>query len=145
LTQKRKLGRAFKMELIKLKGRSFYTDVESFQNAIERLFQEIQKRKEHKNIKVEVIEADSESIEIVITQIDSKANRDIKEMVDEVEDGDFKMLKESLTNLCDWSIESDSENGGYRVNYLSESTEEKSKKLVDAPDGFRHILRFYKK
>jgi len=145
LAQKRKLGRAFKMELIKLKGRSFYTDVESFQNAIDRLFQEIQKRKEHKSIKVEVIEPDAQSIEIVITQIGSKANRDIKEMVDEVEDGDFKMLKETLTNLCDWSIESDSENGGYRVNYLSESTKQKSEKLLDTPNGFKYILRFYKK
>jgi len=145
LAQKRKLGRAFKMELIKLKGRSFYTDVESFQNAIDRIFQEIKKRKGHKNIRVEVIEVDAESIEIVITQIGSRANRSIKEMIDEVEDGDFKMLKETLTNLCDWSIESDSENGGYRVNYLSESTKEKSEKLSETPDGFKHILRFYKK
>jgi len=144
MQEKKKLGREFKVELIKLKGRSFYTDVEKFRYAIEKIFEEIQKREEFKNIKVEVVEPKSEYMELKITQLTSTANRSAKDMLNEVKDGDFKMLKDNLKNLCDWSIESSYEDKGYRVNYLRDSNSKEIEKLNDIPQGFTHILRFYK-
>ncbi len=144
IQQKKKLGRKFKIDLIKLEGRTFYTDVEKFQLAIKKIFEEIKKRNFF-NIKVEVIEPNSESIEIVITQLDSKAGKSAYDMLKEVEDGDFGMLKENLKNLCDWSIESSYEGENYRVNYLRQSSIKEIEKLDYKPNGFTHILRFYKK
>ena len=144
MQEKKKLGREFKVELIKLKGRSFYTDVEKFRYAIEKIFEEIQKREEFKNIKVEVVEPKSEYMELKITQLTSTSNRSPKEMLNEVKDGDFKMLKDNLQNLCDWSIESSYEDKGYRVNYLRDSNSKEIEKLNDIPQGFTNILRFYK-
>lgn len=145
LEHQKKLGRKFSIELIKLKGRTFYTDVEKFRDSINRIFEEIKKRDKDYEIVVEVVEADSESIELKITQLNSFSNRSAKEMLEEVEDGDFKILKENLLNLCDWSVESRNEQESYRVNYLKSSNINEIEKLSNDIDGFTHILRFYKK
>ena len=143
IQQKKELGRKFIIELIKLEGRTFYTDVEKFKLAIKKIFEEIKKRNFF-NIRVEFIELNSESIEIIITQINSESQRSSKEMLKEVEDGDFKMIKNSLKNLCDWSIESSYEGKGYRVNYLRQPLIKEVEKLEVIPKGFTHRLRFYK-
>ncbi len=145
LEEQKKLGRRFSVDLIKLKGRTFYTDVEKFQESVGRIFEEIKKRDNAHEIQVEVVEPNAEFIELKIIQLNSFANRSAKEMLDEVNDGDFKMLKENLTNLCDWSIESSYEQESYRVNYLRSSNIQEIEKLNFSVDGFTHILRFYKK
>jgi len=144
LEHQKKLGRKFSVELIKLKGRTFYTDVEKLQDAIGRIFEEIKKRDAYE-IHIEVVEPNSESIELKIKQLNSSANRSSKEMLKEVNDGDFKIIKENLTNLCDWSIETNYEQGSYRVNYLRMSNIHEIEKPSNSVDGFTHILRFYKK
>jgi len=144
LEHQKKLGRKFSVELIKLKGRTFYIDVEKLQDTIGRIFEEIKKRDAYE-IQVEVVEPNSESIELKITQLNSSSNRSAKEMIKEVDDGDFKIIKENLTNLCDWSIETNYEQGSYRVNYLRMSNIHEIEKTSNRVDGFTHILRFYKK
>ena len=144
LEEQEKLGWEFSVDLIKLKGRTFYTDVEKFQESLGRIFEEIKKRDAYE-IRIEVIEPNAEFIELKITQLNSSANRSSKEMLKEVDDGDFKILKENLTNLCDWSIESSDESESYRVNYLRMSKTQEIEKLPHGVDGFTHILRFYKK
>ncbi len=145
LLQKKKLGRKFKLELIKLKGRSFYTDVEKFVNSIDRIFNEMKKRDNFKQIKVEAFEPSAEYIEIKIIQFTSEAGRSAEEMLKESENGDWKILKDNLNNLCDWSIESSHEGQNYRVNYLRDTTVKGIDNILYKPDGFTHILRFYNK
>ena len=145
LEEQKKLGRKFNVDLVKLKGRTFYTDVAKFKESIGRIFEEIKKRDDAHKIRVEVLEPDAESIELKITQLNSFANRSAKEMLEEVDDGDFKILKESLINLCDWSIESSYEQESYRVNYLRSSKIQEIEKPILSIDGFTHMLRFYKK
>lgn len=144
LEEQEKLGGEFGVDLIKLKGRTFYTDVEKFQESIGRIFEEIRKRNAYE-ICIEVVEPNAEFIELKITQLNSSANRSSKEMLNKVDDGDFKILKENLTNLCDWSIESSNKQESYRVNYLRSSNVKEIEKLSYDVDRFTHILRFHKK
>jgi len=66
-------------------------------------------------------------------------------MLEEIRNGDFAGIKDNLTNLCDWSIESSFEDENYRVNYLKPSSIKEIEKLEYKPQGFTHILRFYNK
>jgi len=141
LKQQKKLGKDFKVELIKLQGKEFYTDVEKFENSIERIFDAIKIRKEHNKVTIKIEEPDNETIEIIITQHGSCSYKSSEDMLRAVEGGDLNILKENLTNLCEWSIEDSYEDEGFRVNCFSDEIE-----LLDkTPDGFTHILRFYKK
>ncbi|MBN2824488.1 MAG: hypothetical protein JXQ76_04120 [Campylobacterales bacterium] len=135
----------FKIETIKLKGKSFYTDVEVFQNVLDRIFSEIKKRQEFPKIRVECVEDEQgEYIELHITQIGSYANRSKEEMLNIANGGDSDEIKKSLQNLCDWSIESSYEGEHYRINYLKSSDSQEVEVLDSKPDGFTHIMRFYR-
>ncbi|SFV57835.1 hypothetical protein MNB_SV-9-709 [hydrothermal vent metagenome] len=104
----------------------------------------MKKRSEYKEIEVEAIANDSKIIEIRIIQLNSQTGRDANDMLDEVNNGDFKILKESFQNLCDWSIESSYEDKHYRINYLRDLTIQEIEILNEEPKGFTNILRFYK-
>ncbi len=145
LKQKKNLGKKFMVDLIKLKGRSFYTDVEFFENFLDIIFHEIKKRDDFKQVTVEVFEAKAEYIEIKIIHFGSEAGRSAQEMLTEAESGDWNTLKEKVKNLCDWSIESSHEDESYRINYLKEGTVNEIEPLSYKPEGFTHILRFYNK
>jgi hypothetical protein len=141
-SEQKKLGRKFNIELIKLEGKTFYTDVSKFKEAISKIFEEIRKRDDFSNVIVQMNEPDLESYELKIIHLDSFPNRSAKDMSKEINDGDFKMIKENLQNLCDWSIESNYADKAYRVNYFDEKN--KTEELEDKCLGFTHVLRFYK-
>lgn len=125
--------------------RQFYTDTEKFQIAIKKIFNEIKKRKVHKTVKLETKELEDRSIEIRITQIDSSVNKDVKTLYEDIYDGDFADIKDSLSNLCDWSVESICEDGNFRVNYLHSNNVKEIETLSEGKvKGFTHILRFYR-
>ena len=146
IQERKKLGRKFKVELVKLKGKTFYTDVEYLKNALAKIFSEIQKRPEYSNILVETIEEENgKYLDIMITHKDSKANVDAKTMLKEVNEGDFADIKHNLINLCDWCIESSYENSSYRVNYLRSNNVPEIEELDYQVTDFKHILRFYGK
>jgi RNA-directed DNA polymerase len=58
--------------------------------------------------------------------------------------GDFSTIKNRLTNLCDWSIETEFAEGSYRVNFLSSDPGLASTEKTLEQPGFSHILKFYK-
>lgn len=125
--------------------RDFYTDTQKFSTAIAKIFDQMRKRKEYPQIVVtnkELLE--DRSIEIKITQVGSFGDKDAESMLKEVNDGDFADLKESLINLCDWSIESNYEDESFRVNFLHSNNVKDIDTLQIKPRGFTHILRFYK-
>jgi len=135
----------FGIETIKLKGKSFYTDVETFKSVLNRIFSEIKKRKEFNEIKVEAVEYDNESyIDLKIIQIGSQSNRSSKDMLNIADGGDSDEIKKALTHLCDWSIESSNEDENYRINYLRDDSVREVEILDDKPIGFTHIMRFYR-
>jgi serine/threonine-protein phosphatase 6 regulatory ankyrin repeat subunit B len=131
----------FEIETIKLKGKSFYTDVEKFKNVLDRIFSEIKKREEFNKIVVEMREYDDYNyMDLTITQIDSSANRTKEDMEKISNGGDIAEIKRSLRNLCDWSVETSYDNKGYRIDYLGhidDNTEIESR-------GFTHRFRFYR-
>jgi ankyrin repeat protein len=145
LKQQEKLGKEFSVELKKLKGRGFYTDVDKFETTLDRVFDAIKSRDNSKNITIEVQEPDSEHLDIKITHLNSSSHKSRKELLQEIEKGDFEEIKIALTNLCDWSVEDSDEKGGFKINYLKESSSEDIEELKTAPSGFTHIFRFYKK
>ena len=146
-TQKKKLDDSFMFEPSKSKlEKQFYTDTQNLSNAIDLIFTEINKLKEYKTIEVKTKELNDRSIEIYITQIDSRSSKSAKELLNKVEDegGDLYNIKNNLTNLCDWSIEASSENKAFRINLLHSNNVKDIVELQDIPDGFTHILRFYR-
>ncbi len=139
------LDSKFSLETVKLNGKNFYTDVETFKNTLNKIFAEIQKR-EFFEINIEALDTTGEYIELKIIQKGSRAQMSAKNMLEAAGDGDFGDIKEWLTNLCDWSIESSFEDKNYRVNYLRSDQNIAEIELLDyIPKGFTHILRFYKK
>ena len=123
--------------------RQFYTDTQKFTDAVSRIFNEIKKRK-YKNIELITRELEDRSIEIIITQIGSVADKNVKTLLEDVNDGDFADIKKALTNLCDWSVESICEDGSFRINYLHSNNVKDIEQLETEVKGFTHILRFYR-
>jgi hypothetical protein len=140
------LGENFHLELSTAKlGRQFYTDTQKFSNVLDKIFYDMSTRKKYPNIKVSTTELEDRSIELKITQIDSSSSRSSDELLERANiAGDISEIKQSLTNLCDWSIESSFENEKFRVNFLHSSNVKDIERLETKPLGFTHILRFYK-
>lgn len=144
IQERKKLGKKFKVELNKLKGKAFYTDVEKFKNGLSRIFAEIKNREQYPNVKIEVVEDENEKyLEIYVIHIDSYSKSNPREILIETENGDFAEIKESFQNLCEWSIQNNYEDESYQVNYLKNRNENEIKILEKKPQGFTHILRFY--
>ena len=135
----------FEFELVKLKGKTFYTDVMVFKDVLHRIFEMVKLQPKHNKIKIMIEEDSNDSYyELKIIQEDSLSGKSAKEMLDIVNGGDFSTIKESLTNLCDFSIESSYEDENYRINYLSNMNENDIEILEDKPQGFTYMLRFYR-
>ena len=134
----------FKMETIKLAGKQFYTDTETFIKIVDKIFDEIVKNPEHSNIQVKIEESDDDKYyDLCITQKGSYAGKSSQAMLEMVDGGDFEAIRGFAENLCDWSIESSHNEENYRVNYLKYISKNQIEKLKNKPEGFMHRLRFY--
>ena len=138
----------FEFELINLKGKTFYIDTEIFKNIlVDRIFKDMVKPERHKfkNIKIEIGQNTSLNYhELRIIQIGSQSNQSSHDMLNH-HGADTSIIKEELANLCDWSIESSSATDNYRINYLkSDATLDDIEPLDYTPEGYTHIMRFYK-
>ncbi len=133
-----------------LEGADFYSDVEKLKGALDLVFSGIVAKKDDDDI-VDIklkkpnpkSAEDTEYIEVHLVHLNSSSKRTAQEMLLQVDDGDFKEIKENLTNLCDWSIEDSTHEKGYRVNYLNSTAAVEIELLDYKPDGFTYILRFY--
>lgn len=129
---------------VEFSKRDFYTDTQKFSTAIAKIFEQM-KSEEYPQIKVSNKDLSEDmSIEIKITQVGSPGYKNAQSMLQEINDGDFADIKESLKNLCDWSIESSFEDENFRVNFLHSNNVKDIESLETKPLGFTHILRFYK-
>jgi len=125
-------------------NKQFYTDVESFTYALDKVFSEIKKRTNFKEIEVSMSYPDSDYYELKITHIDSYATQKAEDLLQQINDGDFADIKSNLTNLCDWSIVNSFEDKNFRINYLKSNNIKDIEPLDEKPRGFTHILKFYK-
>ena len=146
INQQKKLDDTFELDLSTSKlGRQFYTDTQKISSVLDRIFAEMGTRKENPNITVNTTELEDRSIEIKITQLDSNSSRSAAELLERSkESGDILEIKESLTNLCDWSVESSYEDEYFRINFLHSNNVKEIVQPKKQPKGFTHILRFYK-
>lgn len=140
----------FTFNLKKLKGITFYTDIEKFQNGLNRIFDGIIQYAKDKDgnilypeIQIETVENDEKYLDIYITHVGSYSNSTANNILLEVENGDFVDIKENFNNLCDWSVQNSYEDKNYQVNYLKSGNEKKKEFFEEKPQGFTHILRFY--
>ncbi len=124
--------------------RQYYTDMEMFTNALDKIFDGIKKHSNHKEVEVTTTESDDGIIELKITQMNSLSTLNVKDLFAEVEDGDFADIKKTLTNLCDWSVEGHFEDNSFRINYLKSNNVKDIVELDYKPIGFTHFLKFYK-
>jgi len=134
----------FSVETKHFREKNFYTDIQTFKEALSNIFSEIQKR-EFPEIQIKAIDETGDYIDISIIQIGSLAQQSSNNMLQEVENGNFQSIKELLINLCDWSIESSFEGENFRVNYLRSDKNILAIEPLDYdPIGFTYRLRFYK-
>lgn len=136
----------FTFNLKKLKGKTFYTDIEKFRNGLNKIFDGIIQYSKDKDgnilypeIQIETVENYGKYLDIYITHIGSYSNSTANNILLEIENGDFADIKENFNNLSDWSIQNSYENENYQVNYYLNEIEI----LEEKPQGFTHILRFY--
>lgn len=141
------LGFDFEVEYINLENISFYTDVEYLRNGLIKIFEQFKEKSRitYNCIVIEAITCDEgKYIDLLITQIGSKVNKDSLMMINEIKDGDFQDIRKSFLSLCDWSIISEFHDGFFKIDYLSIEDENVVKnELKVIPDGFTHKLRFY--
>ncbi|MEA2018920.1 MAG: ankyrin repeat domain-containing protein [Campylobacterota bacterium] len=145
--QKENLNSNFIFEPSKSKlDKQFYTDTYNFSQAINLMFKEFNKREEFNHIEVITNQNENSYIEITITQNGSTSSQSIDEVLKKIESngGDMGNIKTLLTNLCDWSIEGIFDDEYYRINLLHSNNVKETEKLSEKPNGFSHILRFYK-
>lgn len=149
--QLKKLFQNLKMKHLKgfdfkykdLEGKSFYTDVQHLSYTIERIFEEIKKRKKHKEV---IISAKDEQnyTEVTILHLGSIClGEKSDKFKNKIKKGDFGSIFKKLKNLCDWSIESDFDDGSFRINYLTSKKDEKWREPIEKVGGFKHIFKFY--
>lgn len=144
LEHKKRLGRKFKITISdNLKGEKFYTDVETFKNAVDEIFREVEKYAKEQNeyeIEVELFKPQNDFIELHIIHSNSTSTREAEELLERIkqEKGD-SVLKRYFKNLCDWEIKASCKNSHFRIDCFSEEI-----KSIEKPKGFTHIMRFYK-
>lgn len=128
-----------------LDNKTFYTDVQWLTKAMDLIFENIQKRPQHRDVFYSVSELQKDRYVLEILHKNSfnlgKSIYDEKLMLSK---GDFSSIKDYLMNLCDWSIESQFTEGFYRINYLTSDNEKPPYEKIEGAEGFKHILTFYK-
>lgn len=145
--RRKHLGRDFKVDVgSTLKGKHFYTDVHDFKRALNKIFREISVRTIHPNVSISA-ENYPENCFTIIEVLHTESyctEKSSKEMLKEINDGDFSDILRYLENLCDWSVESKFSDGAYRINYLSSSATEVAVLPIEKAEGFKHLFKFYK-
>ncbi len=132
-------------KVINLENKTFYTDIQWLSKALDLIFKGIQDRPQHPFVEYFVTENNSEKIVLNILHKESfKKGTPICDEKLNLTRGDFGPIKDYLTNLCDWSIESEFAEGAYRINYLVSDREIPAHEKIHSAEGFKHILTFYK-
>ncbi|PWN59764.1 reverse transcriptase domain-containing protein [Chryseobacterium viscerum] len=127
-----------------LENTNFFTDVDYFSKALTLVFENIQKRPEHKIVSY-VIKEKSDSYILEIMHHNSTAKgKSYKDKKLSLQSGDFGTIKMHLLNLCEWSVESEFKEGPTRINFLHSNEDTLPYEKIDDVKGFKHVFKFYK-
>jgi len=119
-------------------------------SALSIIFKDIVVRKDDNNKKINVtcIEDDATLIVIKITYEGATSSKSAEELKETIVNngGNFAIIKDNLTSVCDWSIETVCKDGkGYHIEYLHNDGDDATLTCSsEKPIGFTHILRFYR-
>lgn len=128
-----------------LENKTFYTDIQWLSKALDLIFKGIQDRPQHRIVEYLVTENNNEKLVLNILHKESyKKGTTIYDEKLNLTRGDLGPIKDYLTNLCDWSIESEFAEGAYRINYLVSDKDIPAYEKIMSAEGFKHILTFYK-
>lgn len=144
-----------KEKLTTLQGVTFYTHTQKVKYALETIAGNIFNRAEFPDIEISCNTTGGKtksSIRLEILQVGSFSNKGIDEpkVIGEDPNGDLATIKNSLRNLCDFSVESVFKHNGkfcpLRINYLV-SKKKKTPAFEDISKdscrGFKYVLTFY--
>ncbi len=131
-------------EVKNLENTNFFTDVDYFSKALTLIFENIQKRPQHKFVSY-ILKDESDSYILEIIHHDSTAKgKSIKDKKLSLESGDFGTMRMHLLNLCEWSVESEFKEGPTRINFLDSHENTPPYVKIDQAEGFKYIFKFYK-
>lgn len=134
-----------KPNYVNLKGVQFYTDVDYFKRALNKIFDSISKRTQFPQIDITATNTQKGTTVISIIQHGSYSlGKSSDDMIKEIQNGDFSDIHKYLINLCDWSVESIFSDGSYSINYLASPEVPVKESLIEKPLGFAHTFTFYK-
>lgn len=127
-----------------LENKSFYIDVDYFRKVLVPIFQSIQSRNQFNEVSYLLVENSSTYTLSIVHHNSYCRGFSINDERFSLNKGDFATIKNQLTNLCDWSIESEFLEGAYRLNFLVSAKDVPSSEKIQKTDGFKYILTFYK-
>lgn len=128
-----------------LDNKTFYTDVQWLSKALDMIFENIQSRPQHRQVRYSLNDDKEDAFVLEILHVDSfNIGKSIHDEKLQLVKGNFGDICKYLKNLCDWSIESQFAEGCFRINYLTSDVEELSHQRLETAVGFKHILTFYK-
>jgi RNA-directed DNA polymerase len=131
-------------EIKNLENTNFFTDVDYFSKALNLMFENIQKRPQHRFVSY-ILKDESDSYILEVIHHGSTAKgKSIKDKKLTLESGDFGTMKMHLLNLCEWSVESEFKEGPTRINFLDSNENTPPYVKIDEADGFKYIFKFYK-
>jgi len=128
-----------------LENKTFYTDVQWFGKALDIIFLNIQSRSQFNHVKYTVKDSHQGKLVLEILHVGSfnqGMSKDDEKL--SLTKGSFGDMGTYLRNLCDWSIESIFAEGPFRLNYLISEEGTPPQEIIASPEGFKHILTFYK-
>lgn len=131
-------------EMQNLENTNFFTDVDYFSRALTLIFQNIQKRPEHRFVSYILLDEPDSNILEIIHHGSTAKGKSIKDKKLSLESGDFGTISMHLLNLCEWSIESEFKEGPIRINFLDSDKDTPPYVKIDRVDGFKYIFKFYK-
>lgn len=139
---RQKLGNNnFEMD-IQIEDCKFFTDIHWLYVAVSNIFEEINKRTEYEQIIVKN-EISDDCIVIYIIHVNSPSKLSSKELYKRKNKGDFGSICNTLSPICDWSVEAFCKDENFKINFIKSNNEDDIEKLSQKPQGFTHILRFY--
>lgn len=138
-----------KVKTEKLNRADFYTNVLVLRKILRAILLDIAQRNQQSNIKIEfvreVYDNSYRTCNIRIKHLDSIAN-DFEEVKKKLysKGGALYGIFESCIGYCDWSIEATFEDNPKRWNVINHTQQDEFQD-IDTPEGFTHILTFFKK
>jgi len=132
-------------QISNLDNKTFYTDVQWFDKALNLIFENIRKRPQHREVKYRLLDNNEDVYVLEILHVGSyNSGKSIKDDKLTLKKGDFGNIYHYLKNLCDWSIESKFTEGYYRINYLISDSNTPLYQEINDAEGFKYLLTFYK-